>query len=209
MIRHKIEVKVDDGRTGNLVLTGEPYVMYKAAKEKINMQLYQAFFSQHNKHVVGTKGSITFTVNWECTFNGRAPKRPADVIAAEKKARARKWEEKRLRDEEREKRHQLQILLARKLARKRIQQQVDHAFAIGNKGTEPAAKYITCHCNAPAAYIELSQPLSKGAHVLDEDLITGAACASHVYNNGVERIPCDRLEFFYDGVRQIAVKHNE
>ena len=105
----------------------------------------------------------------------------------------------------------------------RIKSQIDHAFALGKHGTEPASTFITCmHCDAPAAVVCLNQPLTPGAAVLDEDTIVGALCAQHikhaVYGYGyyrrlsrytdsnVTKVKCSKLEFFYDGVRSIAVK---
>lgn len=158
---------------------------------------------------VGDKSNSAITVcgiglSWEC-ISGRAPARPKHVIAAEKAQKAAESQARAQREKEREKERQEHIVNVRK----RIQHQVDHAFATGKSGTEPASKYITCqHCDAPAAFLHLSQKLPPGAAVLDEDTITGATCATHSNWGGsnVERIPCTKLEFFYEGVRQIAIK---
>jgi len=137
-------------------------------------------------------------------MNGRAPRRAPNVIAAEKAASAANGLKRRQQREQWEKERQQRIVHLRQ----RIRHQVDHAFAIGKSGTEPASKYITCeHCDAPAAWLVLSRAITKGACVLDEDTIVGALCAGHGnYNGNSQKVPCARLEFFYDGVRQIAIK---
>lgn len=157
---------------------------------------------------VGDKSNSAITVcgirlSWEC-ISGRAPARPKHVIAAEKAARAAKSQARQEQKAKWEKEQQERIVNVRK----RIKYQVDHAFATGKSGTEPASKYITCqHCDAPAAFLELSQKLPPGTAVLDEDTIVGAICGTHNWrNSGTEKIPCSKLEFFYDGVRQIAIK---
>lgn len=161
---------------------------------------------------VGDKGKSTITLNgiglsWECT-SGRAPARPKHVIAAEKAAKDAKLQARRERQARWKKEEAERIVNTRR----RIKHQVDHAFALGKHGTEPAAKYITCqHCDAPADVLCLSRALTRGAAVLDEDTIVGALCANHSQHSyygskAAEKVPCARLEFFYDGVRQIAIK---
>lgn len=169
---------------------------------------------QINK-VLGEKGQLNIVLSWECTTTERAPARPKNVIAAEKAARAAKvaakYAEQKAQEEKWEKERQKQIVLLRQ----RVKHQVDHAFALGKHGTEPAAKFITCgHCNAPAVFLGLNQRLA-GAQVINEDAIVGVVCQEHDDTNSqykhytkswVEKIPCSKLEFFYDGIRQIAVK---
>lgn len=173
-------------------------------------------FSPWNANAGDGGKSITFKglgLSWTC-ISARAPARPKDVIAAEKAARAAKAEERKKRNEKyRAEADQRTVNL-----RNRIRTQVDHAFAQGKHGTEPASKYITCqHCEAPADFIALNQAMARGAVTVDEDTIVGALCNQHskygVYGwqssyskSRVEKIPCSKLEFFYDGVRQIAVK---
>jgi hypothetical protein len=154
----------------------------------------------------GQKGAVTVKMSWECTMDGRAPRRAPDVIAAEKAARSVKSHARKLRNEQYAKAAEQLIVNLRK----RVKSQVDHAFSSGKSGTESASKYITCQdCEAPAVFLVLSQEIARGAAVLDEDTITGAVCAEHNYAGWGRKlitVPCFRLEFFYDGVRQIGIK---
>jgi len=191
------------------------------AEKALRNQLCQSLWNLGGTHqrfnpTQGRKGTLVLTIDWECTFNGRAPARPKDVIAAEKARRAAKHQAKLEREAKWEQENQKRIIQLRK----RIQNQVDHAFSQGKTGTEPVSKYITCqHCDAPAAFIALSADPPRGATALDEDSITGALCAGHGNNHqqyvgrGVwkqlAKIACDRLEFFYSGIRQIAIKANK
>ena len=205
MIKHKFEVKGDGGKSGNLVAEGASYAIFREIQKKMDALLWQAFdWQKANKAAVGDRGSLNLSVSWECTMNGRAPRRAPDVIAAEKAASAANGLKRRQQREQWEKERQQRIVHLRQ----RIRHQVDHAFAIGKSGTEPASKYITCeHCDAPAAVLCLSQAPTRGASVLDEDTIMGALCVTHVYSGGnIQKIPCSKLEFFYDGIRQIAIK---
>jgi hypothetical protein len=182
------------------------------AKHKFIELLLHEFTQRFDwKMKAGTKGRGTaisdLVVSWECTRNGPRPARAKDVIAAEKAALAVKHAARRARSEENRKRAEQE----RANLRQRVKNQVDHAFAVGKHGTEPAAKFITCgHCSAPAVLLGLGERLA-GAQVINEDAIVGVVCGEHnkytwFTQNWVEKIPYDRLEFFYDGVRQIAVK---
>ena len=153
---------------------------------------------------------MTVTLSWKLTRKTREWSAAAQASAAAKRAvtqaakNAARMEEQR----KREKKAIAQL-------QERVKNQVDHAFALGKHGTEPAAKFITCgHCNAPAEFLGLNQSLA-GAQVVNEDAIVGVVCQEHddvknqyrYYTRGwADRIPCSRLEFFYDGVRQIAIK---
>jgi len=202
MIKHEFVLTVN----GKSVFTKED-VSYRAFREA-QKELDNLLWSQWQKirnAPKGKKGSINnIDLSWECTWNGRAPKRAPDVIAAEKARRAAKYQKKQQQEAEWEKKRQQEILNVRQ----RIKHQVDHAFVKGKSGTEPVSKYITCqHCDAPAAFLLLSQKVPPGAAVLDEDTITGAVCATdNKWNGGKVKIPCSKLEFFYDGIRQIAIK---
>ncbi len=205
MRKHKFEVKVNN----KVVFQKEDqtWTAYGEAKDKMMSELYQALggWQKLNAATPGQGGSVNITVSWESTFNRRAPARPKHVIAAEKATRAAKVKEKKDREAEWKKEQEAEIVRLRQ----RIRHQVDHAFALGKTGTEPAAKYITCEdCNAPAAFLSLCSPLARGVAVVDEDTIVGAVCSKHSKwaNPNQHRIPCSRLEFFYDGIRQIAVK---
>ena len=211
MIKHKFVVASNNQTTFSK--EDAAYKAFREAEKAVSKILWSNWQNIY-KAQVGQKGAVTVDLSWECTWIGRAPARPKDVIAAEKAARAAKSQARQAqRDQWRAEAEQRIVNL-----RKRIRQQVDHAFALGKHGTEPAAKYITCqHCDGPAAVVCLNQPIARGASVLDEDTIVGALCAAHIqytpynyYNRGrsgdVVKIPCAKLEFFYDGVRQIAIK---
>ena len=151
--RKKMEIKVGkNGSVGNLVVEDQSYTAFNAVKDKLNQALWQNFWKHTQQVAVGDKGSLDLHISWECTMNGRAPARPKAVIAAERAALAVRHNK---RQEEREKwRREFDQRVIN--LRKRIKSQVDHAFAIGKSGTEPAAKYITCqHCDAPAAVLAL------------------------------------------------------
>jgi hypothetical protein len=165
--------------------------------------------------VEGAKGEIVVRIQWECTMNHRAAPRPKHVIQAEYAQRAAEWAKKDKERREHQAKWEKEQAEETARLRQRISHQVDHAFALGKQGTEPAAKYITCgHCNRPAALLGLNTPLAPGVAVLDEDTIETALCDEHgkkqnqQYYIGKSKvvIPCDRLEFFYDGIRQIAIK---
>lgn len=195
-----------DGEEKNLSAI---YEAEKAIRSYIHQKVWQFRNNPPQppiSRVPGEKGEILIALSWECTGNERAKPRPKAVIAAEKAAKAAKVAAKQARDVKWEEQHRIELANFRQ----RVSNQVSHAFALGKHGTEPAGKYITCgHCNAPAAFLGLGMKLS-GAAVIDEDQIVGATCQPHDtqwHTNGwVEKIPCSRLEFFFDGVRSIAVK---
>lgn len=204
IIKHRVEVTADN----KVVFAKEDEGALWDALWNASTAVRTLFETSRTDNV-GQKNSksLNITVSCECTMNQiekRRPNRPKDVIAAEK---ARKAAEAQARNEQRaelEKEAQQRVVNLRK----RIKHQVDHAFATGKSGTEPASKYITCqHCDAPAVLLHLNQKLSPGAAVLDEDTIIGAVCDTHSnWGGNVEKIPCAKLEFFYDGIRQIAIK---
>jgi len=214
MIKHKFEVKVNH----KIIFQNEDHT-YSAFRE-VEKELSKILWSHWRQRLgaaktVGQKGSLELgTLSWECTWNGRAPRRPKDVIAAEKAARAAKAQARK----EHHAKYQAEADERTVHLRQRIKHQVDHAFGLGKHGTESAAKYITCqHCDGPAAVVCLSQPLARGAAVLDEDTIVGALCQQHIQyqpwgyysrysGKTATKVPCSDLEFFYDGIRQIAIK---
>jgi hypothetical protein len=194
------------------------YSAFNEVQKKVESELLRMcgnmMWVPPNQRVVpslGSEGSAVIHIKWTCTQNGRSPARPKHVIAAEKAARAVRTQAKRAQRAEWEAKAKAEQLKREANLRNRVKQQVDHAFAQGKHGTEPAAKFITCqHCDAPAALLVLSQMPARGTAVLDEDLIVGTECATHNYRpyrgSGNPKISCDRLEFFYDGIRQIAIK---
>lgn len=204
-----IKVKAKAAINGKTVYDDEGrfYSAVFEAEKNIRNQLYNLYWKNGKKvppPVEGQKGKLVIELSWECTMNRRAPARPKKEIAAEKARRAAKAQARKEQRAKWEKERQQEIVNTRQ----RIKHQVDHAFITGKSGTEPASKFITCeHCNAPAKFLLLNQKPSPGAAVLDEDTITGAICGTHNWRNGNDvKISCSQLEFFYDGVRQIAIK---
>jgi hypothetical protein len=94
------------------------------------------------------------------------------------------------------------------LRQNRIMNQIELAF---EKKGKHAVLFVTCdQCEAPATLLGLTHE-NPGSAVIAAEQITGAMCASH--NNNYYRpfkttvvIECSRLEFFYDGLKQIYVK---
>jgi len=163
----------------------------------------------------GQSASVGVNVNVECLLNRPKPRRPRrapEVIAQEKQARLAAAQKRAKEAAEYAQQRKAQADLRLKHVREQITHQIDHAFASGARtGTAPVAKFITCtHCAAPAAFLHLNLPIPTGAAVLDESTIVDAVCADHNYlsyrSTMAEVIPCAQLEFFYDGIRQIAIK---
>jgi hypothetical protein len=201
MRKHRFKVTVNNKSIFSQ--EGISYPTVNAAQKALERYIWQLWHTK-TPFVEGQKGLINASISWECTMNRRAPKRAAAVIAAEQAARAIKSQKYQANHAKYEKERQVR----EKNIQTRIKHQVDHAFAVGKSGTEPASKYITCqHCEGPAANLLLSQKILPGVCVIDEDTITGATCSEHDFGSkGVVKIPCSKLEFFYDGVRQIAIK---
>ena len=100
--------------------------------------------------------------------------------------------------------------------RQRIINQIELAFV---KKVQGAVDFITCdQCNAQASHLGLAYE-NPGSQVIDSEQITGAWCENHhgTTHNGTfykgkrpyktkAEVACDRLEFFYDGLRQICIK---
>ena len=223
MRKHKFKIEVN-GKTA-FQKEGETLDVYGEARGKMMNELSKALggWQKLKTETPGQGGSVNITVSWENTFNKRAPARPKDVIASEKAAKAAEAQAQAEKFAEAQASWEKDVEVRVTNTRNRIKSQIDHAFALGKHGTEPASTFITCmHCDAPAAVVCLNQPLTPGAAVLDEDTIVGALCAQHikhaVYGYGyyrrlsrytdsnVTKVKCSKLEFFYDGVRSIAVK---
>ena len=91
---------------------------------------------------------------------------------------------------------------------KRIVNQIELAFV---KQVATAVDFITCDkCDGVAKFLGLVYE-NPGSSVIDPDQISGAWCQDHDQKH--ERpfktkaaIACERLEFFYDGLRQLYVK---
>jgi hypothetical protein len=91
--------------------------------------------------------------------------------------------------------------------RQRIMNQVELAF---EKKGKTAMQFITCShsdCNDLAVTLTLAH-LHPGSTMIDPEQITGATCKRHTWHKPqgtTAQIPCDKLEFFYDGLRQIYI----
>ena len=147
--------------------------------------------------------TITYTVTITLIANDAFKVPYAKRLAANTKnqvrqaAWAKKQQEEALLEEEKE-------LVLR---RARIMNQVELAFV--KKGKE-AMQFITCdQCDAPATILALTH-LNPGSSIIDPEQITGAVCSDHDHavwkpfkTHG--RSECSRLEFFYDGLRQIYI----
>jgi hypothetical protein len=192
---------------------GKDYSSIQEAGQEIKAMLWQRWQAMGAKE--GEKISFNVQVDIECTMNRRAEPRAPGIIRYEKAQRTMKRNAAALQEQKAEKERVRRLVLLRE----RIKNQIDYAFKSGHQsGTEPVAKYITCgSCNAPATHLYLDRSIPPGAIVLDESAIVGAVCEEDNYasgngnyyrqNYGVEEIfPCSRLEFFYDGIRQIGIK---
>ena len=87
--------------------------------------------------------------------------------------------------------------------RKRIVNQIELAF---EKKMKTATEFVTCeHCNEKATQI-IVQRAPEGSAVPFEDIVS-ARCADHAkwFHKGDLFVDCDRVEFFYDGLRQLHV----
>jgi hypothetical protein len=88
-------------------------------------------------------------------------------------------------------------------SRARIMNQIELAFV---KNGRDAVQFVTCDtCDALATLLKIPH-LTPGAVVIDPEQILGAACEFHNPYKGSTTIECNRLEFFYEGIRQIAIK---
>jgi hypothetical protein len=160
----------------------------------------------------GQTASLGINVKIECLVNRikpRSPRRPHEVVQQEKEARRLRVEAKARIDREHQAKWHAEQERLKKLKRKRIANQIDHAFQSGHSGSGPVETFITCsHCDGPAALLALSRPIPIGATVLDESTITDARCSEHenTYPRSVNKVLCADLEFLYEGIRQIAIK---
>lgn len=155
------------------------------------------------KRAVGQTKTYTVTVEYlgpkeyKQTYQQRVK-----ALAASQK-RSEKWQKERERQElERQERELNQ-------RRQRIVNQIELAFV---KKVQGAVDFITCdQCSAAAKFLGLVYE-NPGSQVIDTDQISGAWCKDHYdpkYSKPFKTataIACDRLEFFYDGLRQICVK---
>ena len=155
----------------------------------------------------------------KCEMNRRAARRPKDVIAAEKAAEKVK---KDARDEQKRQQEEFAAQM-RKAKRRRIMQQIDHAFQTGHESGSRSLwrKYITCDtCSSPAdfIYVEHAASCSRCRRVRRRKHDYGTRCVQcttsfahqfqrqYYYKHVAQAVPCSRLEFFYTGIRQIAIK---
>ena len=157
-------------------------------------------------------GAKTYTVTVEYLgerqYRQTYQQRVKALAASEK--RTEKWKKQQAQEElERNEKQLVQ-------RRQRIVNQIELAFV---KKSQGAVDFITCDkCDAIATHLGLAYE-NPGSQVVDPDQITGAWCADHhgSTHNGrfyptqrpfktKAEIACERLEFFYDGLRQLCVK---
>ena len=130
------------------------------------------------------------------------------TFAQRTKAFDRNQERRKQRDEEQAKldleRQEKQLVQRRR----RIMNQIELAFV---NGVATAVNFITCDkCDATAKFLGLAYE-NPGSDVIDPEQITGAWCPAHnethlrPFKTKIA-IACERLEFFYDGLRQLYVK---
>ena len=191
---------------------------FKAAQAALYEQHRQPggsnWWSVGLKEVEGDTVTVNVRIVLKCAMNRIAKRRAPEVIAAEKAAKLVKQQARAEEDRKRE-----------ELPRRCVSQNADASRSRfttlhdrHQSGSEPASKYITCdQCSGPADFIYVNTALAPGAAVLDENTITDAVCALHNYATNqwrrqydykhvAEIVPCSRLEFFYTGIRQIAIK---
>jgi hypothetical protein len=155
---------------------------------------------------IGQVEKYTVTVEYlgEKKYKTSYATRAKALAKSEKRREEYEKEQKRLELEREEKE-----LLQR---RKRIVNQIELAFV----KKDGAVDFITCdECDAPATHLGLTHE-NPGSQVIDPDQITCAWCEQHgdpknssyvrVRFKTTASIACSRLEFFYDGLRQIYVK---
>jgi hypothetical protein len=155
---------------------------------------------------VGPTENFTISVEYlgEKKYKTSYAARAKALAKAEKYREERDKEMKRLQLERDEKE-----LLQR---RKRIVNQIELAFV----KKDGAVDFITCdECDASATHLGLTHE-NPGSQIIDPDQITAAWCEQHgdpknsayvrVRFKTTASIACSRLEFFYDGLRQIYVK---
>ena len=84
MIKHKVALRVNLKPV--FVKEDLTYAALREVEKQISRELWQAFggWQQINQSTVGERGTVNLSISWECTMNGRAPRRPKDVIAKEK-----------------------------------------------------------------------------------------------------------------------------
>lgn len=159
---------------------------------------------------IGEVRKYTVTVEYlgEKQYKQTYQQRVKALASSEK--RREKYEKER---EQQELQRQEKELIQR---RNRIANQVELAFV---KKVQGAVDFITCdECDDKAAYLGLAYE-NPASQVIDSEQITGAWCEKHHGNTYNGRfypnyrpfktkaaIACERLEFFYDGLRQLCVK---
>jgi hypothetical protein len=192
-VKHRATVKLIDSK-GRVLQENEDASTY--------LQSYGAYLRVPVPKKVGLPTTYTVMVEYlgEHQYKQTYQQRVKALAASEK--RREKWQKEQERLQlEKDERELVQ-------RRKRIVNQVELAFV--KKGKE-AVEFITCDkCDAAATHLGLTH-LNPGSRVIDPDQITGAWCELHDYPGArpfktKDKIACNRLEFFYDGLRQIYVK---
>ncbi len=152
--------------------------------------------------VIGRVDEFTVSVEYlgEKQYKQTYQQRVKSLASSEKRRERLEKEQERLKKERDEKQ-----LVQR---RNRIVNQIELAFV---KEGKEAVNFVTCDkCDGAATHLGLTHE-NAGSQVIDNDQITGAWCEDHddKYDRPYKTtatIECARLEFFYNGLRQIYVK---
>jgi hypothetical protein len=201
-VKHRARVVLTDSQ-------GTTYRSQWAAKDDIqegaDLFTWGAYLRVPVPKRIGKVETFTVTVEYlgEKQYKQTYQQRVKAQASAERRKEA--WQKERERQELEQKEKQL---IQR---RERIMNQIELAFV--KKGKD-AVNFVTCDkCDALAKLLGLAFE-NPGSTVIDPDQITGAWCQDH--NSQYQRpfktkaaIPCERLEFFYDGLRQIYINKEE
>ncbi len=196
-IKHRAKVKISDSK----YIYSEPW-----CKDGIHEFTETYGRDVHVRLPVPKKiGEVTtFTVKVEYLGERQYKQTYAQRVKAFAKSqeRTKKWQEERAKLELEQQEKQL---IQR---RNRIMNQIELAFV---KEGKEAVNFVTCDkCDGTAKYLGLAYE-NPGSQVIDPEQITGAVCDDHKekYHQPFKTkvlIACERLEFFYDGLRQLYLK---
>jgi len=195
-IKHRVRVKLVDTQGA---------VLQDHEENSTYVRDYGAYLRVPVPKTIGKPVAYAVVVEYlgEHQYKQTYQQRVKAMASSEKRREAWQKEQARLELERQEKE-----LVQR---RQRIVNQIELAFLQQKRG---GVDFVTCDkCDAPATHLGLAYE-NPGSQVIDTEQITGAWCAAH--DNQYARpfktkatIACDRLEFFYDGLRQICIKAGE
>lgn len=200
-IKHRAEV----------VMTDSQGRVYQQPYQQGNIQEFTETYGRDvfMRLPVGKKVGETVTYTIKVTYLGERQYKTPYAQRVKALASADKRNERLRKEHERQELERQQKELVQR--RNRIMNQVELAFV---KQGKDAVNFVTCDkCDAMATHLGLAYE-NPGSQVIDPDQITGAWCAEHDNKHmrpfkTTAAIACDRLEFFYDGLRQIYVKTQE